>query len=244
MAGNAFITQMQLDMVFTMFDSSKGASDIKSAFPDMDPDFIDASVNEWSFLWGKSRARFDDNSAEAIATRFRNIADPSPSACLPMTFDTAGGEEGIVYGSNFTPDCTMTMGAEPCEILAIAYGFIHFKAPALAAAADNDIVVTNDYNDNDGTLTPGPATAKKTPVFEEISPATGPIAGGIEAVITGSLFTPGMAVTIGGHACTVLSETSTTIRIMVPAHAAGKLDVVVTAVNTDADTGTEAFTYV
>lgn len=248
MAGVEYLTGADREYIERALDKYTAFSDIKTALAHVDGTYLDGLEDMLLFESGKRLASSDDSgtagSDRGWAEAYWNVLTPAPTAALPATFDTAGGEECVIYGSLFCPGCTVTVGGEPAEVLMSTPGHILIKMPALAAAADNDIVVTNERNDKAGTLTPGPATAKKTPVFTAISPNTGPIAGGIEAVITGSEFTPGMVVTIGGHACTVLSQTSTTIRIMVPAHAAGALDVVITAVNTDADTETGGFTYV
>ena len=146
-------------------------------------------------------------------------------------------------GSMFMPGCTVTMGGEPVTILAMTPGTIYGLTPALAAAADNDIVVTSP-TDLAGTLTPGPATAKKDPTFVSITPASGPAAGGSRHILVGTKFCPGVTVTIGGHACVVERMDEQTLVVTPPAHAAGALNIVITNTNAEDVTEVGGFTYV
>jgi IPT/TIG domain-containing protein len=82
------------------------------------------------------------------------------------------------------------------------------------------------------------------PTVSSISPATGYLSGGTLVIITGLNFRPNATVTIGGTAATGVSIVNATmITALLPAHAAGAADVVVT--NSDGSTGTLAggFTY-
>jgi glucose/sorbosone dehydrogenase/IPT/TIG domain-containing protein len=72
------------------------------------------------------------------------------------------------------------------------------------------------------------------PTLASIDPASGPERGGDVVVLTGSGFFTGVAVTFGGVPGTdvaVLDSTSTRLRVVTPAHAAGTVDVVVTNAN-------------
>jgi hypothetical protein len=105
--------------------------------------------------------------------------------------------------------------------------------------------VTNTDSTMAGTITPGPATAKKTPTVTSITPNTGPAAGGSSHVILGTKFCPGVAVTIGGHACTTVKFVDEEhLIVTAAAHAAGALNLVVTNVNAEAVTKAGFFTYV
>jgi len=86
--------------------------------------------------------------------------------------------------------------------------------------------------------------ANPAPTVSGISPATGSQTGGTVVTITGTGFLSGATVKFGGTSATnVTIESATSIQATAPAHAAGKVDVVVT--NTDNQSGTlaQSFTY-
>ncbi|MEW9530781.1 IPT/TIG domain-containing protein [Microbispora sp. NPDC049125] len=81
------------------------------------------------------------------------------------------------------------------------------------------------------------------PAISAISPATGGAAGGTNVTITGKDFTLDTTVTFGGNAATGVNiVTPTTLKCVTPAHAAGAVNVVVTASGGSA-TKTGGFTY-
>ena len=83
-----------------------------------------------------------------------------------------------------------------------------------------------------------------TPTVTGISPATGVLSGGTSITITGTNFSSGASVTIGGSACTSISiVSSTSITCITPARSAGAKDVVVTNSDTGSVTQVGAFTY-
>lgn len=224
-------------------------SDVKAALvaQDVDGDWLDTQETWLSWAGYRRRAFVDLEGSTSSTEKWAAVAQaqitPAPSGALPATFDTAGGEEILIFGSMFAPGCTATMGGEPITIIAQTGGTILGLTPALAAAAANDIVVTSPA-DNAGTLSPGPATAAKDPTFVSITPDTGPAAGGSEHVLVGTNFVPGLAVTIGGHAAGVVWLNDTHLRVTPAAHAAGALDIVITNANTETVTAASGFTYV
>src|SRR5262249_3889983 len=115
--------------------------------------------------------------------------------------------------------------------------------------------------DNNGTnesslVTDDPSTAASSdptqfqvlalPTVTAISPTSGPTAGGTSVTITGTGFTGATAVTFGGTAAgsfTVNSDTQVTA--LGPAHAAGTVDIIVTAPGgTSATAVADHFTFV
>ena len=94
-----------------------------------------------------------------------------------------------------------------------------------------------------GTLTVTPATPA-TPTIESVTPSTGPTSGGTLITITGTNFTAGPTVTVGGAvASNVVVVDATTITAETPPHAAGTVDVTVTITGAGAATRTGAFEY-
>jgi hypothetical protein len=240
----------EINYIFNELDKGNLIADIFDVLvaQGVDTTWIDALESEITWEWGRRTALNGViENGDTWKTRYWGVITPAPAGCMPVTFDTIGGEEALIFGSLFTPTDTVTLDDEPCEVLGVSSGCILVRVPAHAAGTGLTFKVKNAGNDNEAELTGGAsevAYAKKTPVFTSITPATGKAIGGTMCVILGTDFTPGMAVTIGGHAQTVLTEDSTHITFRTTAHAAGALDVVITAVNTDADTGVGAFTYI
>ena len=78
-----------------------------------------------------------------------------------------------------------------------------------------------------------------------VTPAQGPVAGNQSVTISGSNFSAsGNGVTLGGTAATVFAESSTSITVRTPFHAAGAVNVVVTTAGSQTATATNGYTYV
>ena len=94
------------------------------------------------------------------------------------------------------------------------------------------------------TNPPPPPSGNPAPTVSGVSPTSGTTAGGTPVTITGTGFLAGATVSLGGTAATgVTVVSSTSIRAIAPAHAAGGVNVVVT--NTDSQSGTlpSGYTY-
>ena len=91
--------------------------------------------------------------------------------------------------------------------------------------------------------TPPPPAAPSAPTVTAISPSTGSTARPTPVTISGTGFLAGATVTVDVMAVSVTVVNSTTITAIVPAHAAGHADVVVTNPGGSGGTLTAAFTY-
>ncbi len=78
---------------------------------------------------------------------------------------------------------------------------------------------------------------------QSLSPTSGPISGGTVVTISGNNFQSGSTVTFGGRNGWVFSLSTTSIRVLTPAHAAGTVSVVVTSRNGRQATLANSFTY-
>lgn len=155
-----------------------------------------------------------------------NITSLSPAAGPP-----AGGTTVTITGSGFTGATGATFGG------VAAAGFIvdsdtQVRAISPAHLAGIVDVVVNGPGGASATSTATKFnyTAAGIPVVTSVSPASTTVAGGTVVSITGSGFTGATGVTFGGTAgtaVTVLSDTS--LLVTAPAHAAGVVDVLVTA---------------
>lgn len=88
-------------------------------------------------------------------------------------------------------------------------------------------------------------TFAEAPTITAIAPSAGPTLGGTSVVITGTNLASATAVTFGGTAAGIISNSATSITVTSPARAAGPADIVVTTVGgTSANTAADDFTYV
>lgn len=98
------------------------------------------------------------------------------------------------------------------------------------------------------TAIANPFSATEVPAVNGASPATGPAAGGTNVIITGSGFSgisAANAVKFGStNAAEYTVVSDSTIVAKTPAHAAGKVDLVVTNTNGASTTGANKFEYV
>lgn len=85
-------------------------------------------------------------------------------------------------------------------------------------------------------------TVRDIPTITNVDPATGDIAGGTKAVLTGTNFYDVTAVTFGGAAAVFEVDSPTQITCTSPAGTAGLTDIVVTAVGGDSE-ATDNYTY-
>jgi hypothetical protein len=115
---------------------------------------------------------------------------------------------------------------------------------ALTAGVQYRFVVSSYYSNSFGPITVSIDRSDAVPVaIRSVSPATGPIAGGTKVVVTGSGFATGAVVRFGGVPATGVTFVSANLlTAIVPAHAAGNVDVSVTASNATT-TSSQAFTY-
>lgn len=100
---------------------------------------------------------------------------------------------------------------------------------------------------NDNTILPasdGGSPPQPVPTVTSVSPNSGPTSGGTSVTITGTNFALGATVKFDSNAATNVSvANSTTITAVVPAHAAGTVNVVVTNATGLSGTLTSGYTY-
>jgi acid phosphatase len=161
---------------------------------------------------------------------------PEPEMVSPSSGPVAGGTAVTISGTGFASGATVTFGGTSASATVVGSTRINAVAPAHSSGPVN-VVVTNPGGQS-GTLNGGFVYASApAPGVSNITPDSGPTAGGTAVTISGSNFVAGATVTIGGTAATNVSlVNSNTLNATTPAHAAGTVNVVVT--NPDAQTGT------
>ena len=113
------------------------------------------------------------------------------------------------------------------------------------------VSATGTYQAN-GSFTASPNWGALTATYEAtvapavtgISPASGPTTGGTSVTITGSNLDNATAVDFGTNAATIVSNTSTSITVLVPAGSTGTVDVTVTSTKgTSTTSPADQYTY-
>ncbi|MGU3495071.1 IPT/TIG domain-containing protein [Xanthobacteraceae bacterium A53D] len=160
----------------------------------------------------------------------------------PDRGSTAGGTIVTITGAGLASASVVTFGGHPATILSADDTAIVVQTPSHMAGVVDLLITTAD-----GSLSwPGAFAFQSSaiPALSAVSPSQGSTAGGAVVTLTGSGFTGASAVTFGGTAAMSFTvESDTTIRVTVPPHAAGMVNVTISSPN---GTGTlaSAFTYV
>ena len=138
----------------------------------------------------------------------------------------------LVISSRSRPGFQSTTLYQHQSALRLLYQALGLNNPPAAASTAPDMTEFFDLS-----TTP-------TPAVSSVSPNTGPVAGGTAITITGSGFTTGATVIVGGAAATNVNVVgNSSINAVTPAHAAGAVDVTVTNTNGRGGTLAGGFTY-
>lgn len=187
--------------------------------------------------------RNTDNQLADLPRAFRYVDPPTLTAVGPNTGDVSGGTLITLTGTGFTPGSTVTLDGVPATQVAFVSAteltaFTPAHGPAMV-----DVVVTSDGVP--ATLVYGFTYTRGVPTIASVAPVSGPTSGGTLLTLTGSGFASGATVTVGGAMATnVVIVSPVLARVVVPAHAAGAVDVVLTNDDMQAATLSAGFTYV
>ncbi|MFL6212262.1 MAG: IPT/TIG domain-containing protein [Blastocatellia bacterium] len=191
-----------------------------------------------------------DGQSATLAAGFTYQAPPAPAPTLsnvaPNNGPTAGGTTVMINGSGFAAGAAVKFdGIAATNILVLDSATISAKTPSHVAGPVRVVVINADGQsgtlDNAFTyVAPPPA-----PTVVSVSPDTGLTIGGTAMTISGTGFQAGALVKIGGATAAATSVIDTTnIRVTMPAHAAGRADVVVTNPDGQEAALRRGFTYV
>ena len=181
-----------------------------------------------------------DNQTVTMTSAYTYGEGPVISLVEPTMGPLAGGSVITILGRNFVNGATVSMGGNPCTpVVVVNSSQITCTTPAGTGGVD--LVVTNPDNQNDiqtlGFLyTLGPTVIN-------VAPLIGVDTGGDTVTITGTIFFPGLTVSLGGAACTPVITNPTQITCTTGSHVPGVVDVVVTNPDNQSATLANAFTY-
>ncbi len=183
-----------------------------------------------------------DSGTVTDTDAFTYISVPTIAGVSPSSGPNTGGTSITITGTEFGIGATVTIGGTAAtNVIVVSSTEITATTPAGATGAAN-VVETNP--DAGGVTDTDGFTYISVPTITGVSPSSGPSAGGTSITITGTEFSSGATVTVGGTAATnvvVVSSTETTATT--PAGATGAADVVETNPDSGTVTDTSGFTY-
>lgn len=187
-----------------------------------------------------------DTQTGTLASAYTYVATAKPAvtAVSPATGPITGGTSITITGTNFLAGAAVEVGGTAATaVTVLSSTSITATTPARSTTGPVAVKVTNT-DAQSGTLASPAFTYVGPPKVTDVAPSSGSIGGGTTVKITGSGFLTGATVTFDGVAATAVSVVSATeISAKTPAHAAGKVEVIVK--NLDAQTGSkiDAYTY-
>ncbi len=175
----------------------------------------------------------------SFAAEYTYVAPPAISNVSPVSGSIDGGTTVTLAGSGFTGATSVTFDGSAGSGLSVTNdGSLTVTTPAHAAGAVN-VIVTTPY----GSSTSATFTYVAPPVITNVSPVSGPTAGGTTVTLTGTGFAGATSVTFEGSAGGSLSVVNDgELTVVSPAHAAGAVNVVVNGPFNSSEDAT--FTYV
>lgn len=172
-------------------------------------------------------------------------ARPTISSVTPDNGSTAGGTDVVITGTNFYTGTVARFGGVNCTTTVLPACTVNCvtlecKAPARTAGVVNIVI-----NNPDGQISTETVqyTYNSPPTITNVTPTSGPVAGGTVVTITGTQFVSGATVTIGGVACaTTTFVSATSIQCTTPnMTSAGLKSIVITNPDTQSVTSTNSF---
>ena len=183
------------------------------------------------------------NLTKSGAFTYKEPAIPAPtiSNVSPVSGPVSGGTSITITGTNFTGATGVTVGGVAATSVNVASATsITALTPAGTEGAQTVEVTT-----------PGGSASKSLgftyntslPTLAEISPNSGPTAGGASITMSGTNLADVISVTIGGYECTSVVAAATQVTAQTPANSAGAKTVVLTTSGGLSLSAAVAYTY-
>src|SRR5262249_43381791 len=127
---------------------------------------------------------------------------PSVTNVSPNSGPAAGGTPVTITGTGFVAGATVAFGGNAATSVVVMKGAtISCTAPAGTQGATVDVIVT-DAGGTSAANVNDRFTYNNAPTVTNVSPNSGPAAGGTPVTITGTGFVAGATVAFGGNAAT------------------------------------------
>ncbi|WP_338868383.1 IPT/TIG domain-containing protein [Myxococcus stipitatus] len=190
--------------------------------------------------------RTPDGQTGTLVNGFTYVAAPAPSlsGISPGRGLSSGGTRVTLTGGQFAPGATVLLGGARATEVTWDSATSLTATTSARAVGTVDVVVRNP--DGQQATLPGAFTYEPAPAptLAAINPGRGPATGGTRVTLAGTHFAPGAQVLLGGVAATAVSVSSgTSLSATTPAHAQGRVDVVVRNADGQGATLPGAFTY-
>lgn len=165
------------------------------------------------------------------------------SSVTPNSGATAGGTAVTISGSNFERGATVSFGGTPASAVSFVSGNQLTATTPPHASGSVNVAVTNA--DSTSAALPGGFTfGTSSLTVNNVSPASGPAAGGTKVTISGANFLAGVSVTFGGFpAASIALSNSSTIVAVVPQHSSGPATVTITNTSGQSASWAQNFTF-
>jgi hypothetical protein len=185
-------------------------------------------------------------SARTNADRFTYVAArPVITAISPDSGSVAGGSEVTITGTSLSGVTEVDFGAVAASFWINDDTSITAFSPAASAGTVHVTAVSYGLRSTTGAADQFTSVADPAAIVTGVSPAAGPVDGGVIISITGTGFTNAIEVDFGGVAAPFAVNDDTSMIALVPAGAAGVVDVtVVTGSGPSAASPADQFTYV
>lgn len=181
--------------------------------------------------------------SSTLSSAYTYVPAPTISAVIPALGPITGGISVTLTGTGFLAGAGVKIGGVTCtSVIVMSSTMLSCINPANAIAGPYSVVITN--TDTQSATKANGFTYIPPPIVTSVSPTSGQLAGGGLLTMTGSGFTAGATVSIGGSSCFGVSVTSaTSATCFLPAKGAATYNLVFT--NPDLQTGSliNAYTY-
>ncbi|AUN98452.1 hypothetical protein C0V70_10115 [Bacteriovorax stolpii] len=185
-----------------------------------------------------------DSQAYTLLNGFYYTETPTVkvNSIYPSGGPIAGGTTINISGQYFLSGASVDIGGVACGNVNVVSSYNITCVTSSRAAGTVNVTVTNP-NTQVGSLNNG-YTYRAVPVVAGISPSSGTQFGGQAVTITGSHFTPGISVSLGGASCkNIIVIDSSTITCLTSSHAIGSVSVDVTDLDSQIGTLPNGYVY-
>lgn len=143
-----------------------------------------------------------DNQQGTLADGFRLDAPPAPLQMVPATASVSGGATVKIVGREFKQGIQATIGAKAClETTFLTTESANCVVP-VGTLGSAEVQVTNPDGQSGKLATGFSFTSTSLPSITAFFPLNGPRQGSTLLTISGSNFSAGLTVTVGGSVCT------------------------------------------
>lgn len=184
-----------------------------------------------------------DTQAGSLVNAYTYVAPPTVSSISPVSGSTLGGTAVTIAGTGFASGASVTLGGAAATDVTVVNATTITATTGAHNAGAASIVVTN-ADTQTGALASGYVYIAP-PTVSSISPMSGSTLGGTPVTITGTGFTSGASVTLGGVAATAVTVVNaTTITATTGPRAAGTVGILVRNADAQSDTLSNRYSYV